>query len=119
MIDWLIMALLGIGLFFNFIAVLGLHRFPDVYTRLHASTKCNTFGSIFLVLAVVVYGLARYQPGPDGASNVVLVLHSVVALLALLITHPTSSHAISRASHISGYLPIGEVDKLEEDKEEK
>ncbi len=38
---------LGIGIFFNCLGSVGLLRFPDVYTRLHAATKATTFGSIF------------------------------------------------------------------------
>jgi len=38
---------LGIGVFFNCLGSVGLLRFPDVYTRLHAATKATTFGSIY------------------------------------------------------------------------
>jgi len=37
--DTIILIFLAIGLLFNALGVLGLLRFPDVYTRLHASTK--------------------------------------------------------------------------------
>ena len=43
--EFIIYLLLGIGVFFNLLAGVGLLRFPDVYTRLHAGTKCTTFGS--------------------------------------------------------------------------
>ena len=36
---------LAIGLAFNALGVIGILRFPDVYTRLHADTKATTFGS--------------------------------------------------------------------------
>ena len=56
-LDILIFVFIGIGLFFNLLAGIGLLRFPDVYTRLHAGTKCTTFGSIFLIGSVVLIGL--------------------------------------------------------------
>ena len=43
-----------VGLFFNTMGVLGILRFPDVYTRLHADTKATTFGSIFLAIAALL-----------------------------------------------------------------
>ena len=49
----IVIILITIGLLFNILAIIGLLRFPDVYTRLHASTKCTTFGSIFIVAAVI------------------------------------------------------------------
>ncbi|MCK4433787.1 MAG: monovalent cation/H(+) antiporter subunit G, partial [Methanomicrobia archaeon] len=45
MIETVIYIFLAIGVFFNGLGSFGLIRFPDVYTRLHAATKCTTFGS--------------------------------------------------------------------------
>jgi len=106
----LVYAFLGIGVLFNGLGSIALLRFPDVYTRLHGATKCTTFGSIFTALAVIVYGFAR-----GGASYQTLAIHSIVALIALLVTNPTGSHAIARASYRSGVKPVGAVvDKLED-----
>ncbi|WGI16717.1 monovalent cation/H(+) antiporter subunit G [Methanonatronarchaeum sp. AMET-Sl] len=112
-LDILVIILLTIGLFFNLIAALGLHRFPDVYSRLHAATKTNTYGSIFIVLAVVVYAIQNYLAGAAAGGQIQLAIHSLIALIAILIANPTSSHAIARASHRSGYLPKGVVDAMD------
>jgi len=102
--------LFGIGVAFNGLGALALLRFPDVYTRLHGATKCTTFGSIFTAVAVIVYGFAR-----SGAAYDTLAIHAIIALLALLVTNPTGSHAIARASYRSGIKPVGAVvDKLED-----
>ncbi len=102
--------LMAVGLLFNGLGSVALLRFPDVYTRLHGATKCTTFGSIFTIVSVVIYGFAR-----GGAAYQTLAIHSIVALIALLITNPTGSHAIARAAYRSGVKPAGAVvDKLEE-----
>jgi multicomponent Na+:H+ antiporter subunit G len=112
MIEIIIYFLLGIGVFFNLLAGIGLLRFPDVYTRLHAGTKCTTFGSIFLVGSVVLLGLKNWWTGDTNGS--VLAIHSVIALVAILVTNPTGAHAIARAAHRSGVKPVGAVvDDLE------
>lgn len=101
---------LGIGALFNGLGAVALHRFPDVYTRLHGATKCTTFGSIFSVLAVVVYGATK--GGPVGLS---MVIRAVLALVFLLLTNPTGSHALARAAHRAGIKPFrAVVDRLEE-----
>jgi len=106
----LLYVLFGIGVLFNGLGALALLRFPDVYTRLHGATKCTTFGSIFTAVAVIVYGFVR-----GGADYQTLAIHTIIALLALLITNPTGSHAIARASYRSGIKPVGAVvDKLED-----
>ena len=107
MLEILIYILLGIGIFFNVLAGVGLLRFPDVYTRLHAGTKCTTFGSIFICGSVVILGLKMwYQGSTDGS---VLAIHTIGALVAILLTNPTGAHAIARAAHRSGVEPIGAV----------
>ena len=91
---------LGIGVFFNCLGSIGLLRFPDVYTRLHAATKATTFGSIFTSLAVIVYSFSRLNVTGD-SKFIVLALHTIVALVCLVITNPTGAHAIARAAHRS------------------
>lgn len=106
----LIYVLFGVAVLFNGLGALALVRFPDVYTRLHGATKCTTFGTIFTALAVIVYGFAR-----GGAEYTTLAIHTIVALIAILVTNPTGSHAIARAAHRSGVKPkAAVVDRLEE-----
>lgn len=93
---------LGIGILFNLLGAIGLHRMPDVYTKLHAGTKCTTFGTIFISLAVIIHGFS---------SNILFSTHTFIALAAILLTNPTSAHALARASHKIGMKP--EKDALE------
>ncbi len=109
MLNTITYVLVGIGLFFNLMAGVGLLRFPDFYTRLHAGTKCTTFGSIFLIAAVIVQATAGWIHGGWGSPDSVMALHSVIALAALLITNPTGAHAIARAGYRSGVKPAQAV----------
>ena len=112
MIWEIIYIFLGIGIVFNLLASIGLMRFPDVYTRLHAGTKCTTFGSIFVCLAVIIYGLWKWYDG--NKEMISLSIHSFFALIAILLTNPTGAHAIARAAYRSGVKPINAVvDDLE------
>ena len=111
-VDIIVYIFLAIGVFFNLLAGVGLLRFPDVYTRLHAGIKCTTFGSIFLCGSVIILGLKMWYLGSTDGS--VLAIHSAGALIAILITNPTGAHAIARAAHRSGVKPYGAVvDDLE------
>ena len=114
---WLIYFFLIFGVFFNLLAGLGLLRFPDVYTRLHAGTKCTTFGSIFIIGSVILFGLKEWfftAGDKELTSPDVIVIHSAIALIAILLTNPTGAHALARAAHKSGIKPVGAVvDHLE------
>jgi len=112
--DIIIYIFLGIGVFFNVLVGVGLLRFPDVYTRLHAGTKCTTFGSIFIIGSVVLIGLKTWWFNND-TNGSVLAIHSAFALIAILLTNPVGAHAIARAAHKSGVMPARAViDELQE-----
>lgn len=111
----LIWLALLIGLAFNALGVAGILRFPDVYTRLHADTKCTTFGSIFTSLAVVLYATGEFFRDPEGQYET-LALHTILTVVVLAFTNATSAHAIARAAHKRGHKPAQAVcDRLEED----
>jgi len=112
--ELIIYIFIAIAIIFNILGAIGLHRFPDVYTRMHAATKCTTFGSIFLVFAVMVYMLVSwYDTGKGIYGNV--FFHSIVVLAALLVGNSTGAHAIARAAYKSGVKPYGAViDELED-----
>jgi multicomponent Na+:H+ antiporter subunit G len=80
-----------IGAAFNFFGCLGLVRFPDVYNRLQASTKCVTFGTIFILVGVAV-----------SSGITAMGVKAVLCLLFILFTSPTAAHAISKGAYQSG-----------------
>jgi multicomponent Na+:H+ antiporter subunit G len=81
----------GIGALFNLLGCLGLLRLPDVYNRLQAATKCVTFGTLFIMVGVLVW---------SGISA--MGVKAILCLLFILITSPTAAHAIARGAHRSG-----------------
>lgn len=110
----IIFLFLLIGIVFNALGSVGLLRFPDVYTRMHATTKCTTFGSIFTSISVIIFAFYFWKTSGD-SKFLVLALHTIIALICLIITNPTGSHAIARAAHRSGVMPKQAViDELKE-----
>ena len=108
------MVCIGIGVLFNALGVIGILRFPDVYTRLHAETKMTTFGTIFIALGVVLYAGGMLMNTND-TQYLTLAIHTVIAVIALAFTNATGSHAIARAAYRSGQLPDPSVvDRLSE-----
>ena len=109
-LEILVYVFLTIGILVNALGILGLIRFPDVYTRLHAATKTTTFGCIFIVGGVVVMNLFQYEE-----TSLVIILHSMAALFVVIFTNPISAHAIARAAMLLGVKPYGaKVDQFSE-----
>lgn len=113
MIEWIVGIFLAIGVIFNLLASIGILRFPDVYTRIHAATKCTTFGTIFIVLATISYALYSWKLEHNPAW-ITIAIHSALVLIFLVLTNPVGAHAIGRAARKSGIRPYGAViDELE------
>jgi len=81
------------GLFFFTTATLGLLRFPDFFTRLHATGKGDT-----LAVLLSLIGLAIYHG--FSLTSVKIIFIAVFMFLA----QPTATHAISRAAFRCGHL---------------
>jgi multicomponent Na+:H+ antiporter subunit G len=94
MIEWLSMALLLVGAFFFFAGTVGLLRFPDVYSRLHALAKADNLG-----LGCVLLGLALQADNLAAALKLLLIWPLVMA------TSASISFAIARRAHRLGIAP--------------
>jgi multicomponent Na+:H+ antiporter subunit G len=79
----------AIGAIFLLLGSLGVFRFPDVYNRLQAGTKCTTLGAFLTVIGV---GIME----PDWLPKALLIA------VFILLTNPISSHALGRAGKKSG-----------------
>jgi multicomponent Na+:H+ antiporter subunit G len=97
--------LIALGLLFNLFGCVGLVRFPDVYNRLQASTKCVTLGTVLLLVGVVI--------ASDGGA---MAAKAIICAVFVLVTSPTAAHAIAKGAYASG-VPLWEgtvVDKYAE-----
>jgi len=85
----------AIGLVLIAGGALGLLRFPDLYTRIHAANVADVVGSVVVVLGLVI-------AAPDWGIAVRLLL--LAALFMAL--GPTLSHLVAQAAHAAGLAPI-------------
>ena len=83
---WTIVAV-SAGVFFFLAGTVGLLRFPDTLTRLHALTKADNLG-----LGLVVLGLLPHVSGPLAALKLVCVW------LLVLLAGATASQLIARVA---------------------
>lgn len=91
MTEWIVGILFLLGGFFAFVAGLGVLRLPDVFTRMHASTKAGTLGSAFVLAgAAVQFG------------SLAVTAKVALAILFILLTAPIAGHMIGRAAQRTG-----------------
>jgi multicomponent Na+:H+ antiporter subunit G len=94
-LDIFTVVLLLAGFFFLAVGTVGLIRLPDVYTRMHATSKCDTLG-VGLVVCALVF---RFSTLGD-------VSKLLLAGLFLWIISPTTAHVVARAARAHGVRPV-------------
>lgn len=82
------------GMFFCVMGVIGNIRLPDVFTRLHASSKVSSMGILGLTLASA---LLVPESAPKAITLGVLILFSA----------PIASQAIARSAYRDGCAMVG------------
>ena len=97
-LSWICL-LLGAAL--GIVGAIGIHRFPDFYTRLHAAGITDT-----LCAALFLLGLG-FQAGLSLATVKLFLI-----FIFVFITSPTASHSLANAAMLGGLqakqkLPLG------------
>jgi len=93
-LDILSWVLLLTGGIFGVMGGLGLVRFPDFYTRLHAAGVTDTLCALLIILGLII------QAGLS-----ILTVKLALILLFLMFTAPTASHALARSALVDGVAP--------------
>lgn len=83
------------GGFFIVTGAVGIVRFPDFYTRMHAAGITDTAGAELMIIAMVL----------QAPSWMVTVKLLFIAFF-LFLTSPVATHAIAHSAHIVGLRPM-------------
>jgi len=89
--------LLIVGVFFGLSGAVGLFRFPDFFTRVHAASVTDSVAALFIVGGLLL------QTSFDLNTAKLLFI-----LLFLMITSPTASHALAKSARHGGLLTLAE-----------
>lgn len=70
------------------LASIGIVRFPDLFSRMHAATKSGSFGMVLIMIAVCI-----------DFAEVWVIVESVMIITFIFVTSPVAFHLIGRASY--------------------
>lgn len=87
--------LLLVGAIMGIIGAIGMLRFPDVYTRVHAASIIDTGA-----MTVAIVGMLLLAP------TWTIAVKLAAIWMFLFITGPTSSHALVNAAYKAGIQPL-------------
>lgn len=88
LIEFLIALLIVIGAFFLFVGSLALARLPDTMQRLHGPSKSTTLGIGAMLIASMLFFLAK-QGNPS--------VEEFLISLFLFLTAPVTAHMVAKA----------------------
>tara|TARA_B100000035_G_scaffold207940_1_gene177868 strand:+ start:371 stop:790 length:420 start_codon:yes stop_codon:yes gene_type:complete len=94
-----------IGLIFFLGSAVGMVRFPDFYTRMHAAGKGDTLSTMLMLGG---FGLVTMEDFSVGSW--LLLIKILAVILFIYLTTPTSSHALMRAAFEDDEMPMTEDD---------
>ena len=86
---------LAAGGFFYVVGAVGLNRFPDVFTRMHAASVSDTLGVGLLVLGMLLQ-----------AGFTLIAVKLIFIALALWTAGAVATHALARAALHDGAQPL-------------
>lgn len=93
------------GALLAIVGTVGVLRFPDFYTRLHAASVTDT-----AAVVCMIFGMALLS------DHWIQLVKLAIILIFILMTGPTSSHAVANAAHTAGLEPlVGALRKTEPD----
>ncbi|WP_029914044.1 monovalent cation/H(+) antiporter subunit G [Pelobacter seleniigenes] len=96
----LIIFFLLTGLFFFTIGVIGVLRFPDFYSRLHAAGKSDSLAAVLIVIGVALYQLQDFTLG-----NILVAIKIMLIAVFIYVASPTATHAITKTALVIGVVP--------------
>lgn len=96
--EWLVVGLLLISAVMSLAAGVGVVRFPDTLTRLHATAKPQILGLFAISMAILIENFSW--------SNLATV---AVILLLQFATQPVTAHMVGRAAYRAGTFNRSEL----------
>ena len=103
-----------LGLLFFLGTAVGMLRFPDFYTRMHAAGKGDTLSTMLMLI-----GFALFTMDDFSLSSWLLFVKNMGVVLFIFISTPTSSHALMRAAFEDDEMPMTEEDLKKSKKRKK
>lgn len=85
---------LAIGCFLFLVASIGVIRFPDFFTRMHAAGKADSLGQACIIIGLMIY---------SGFTQVSLKLFLI--MITVFIINSTATHFLAKAAFMKGVKP--------------
>ncbi len=83
---YIMVFLILLGAIFILVAAIGLVRFNDLYSRMHATTKATSFGLLLLIIGVSVF-----------FSSSTVWIKAIMVIVFIYLTAPLAAHSVAKS----------------------
>ena len=94
----LIEVMISMGIFA--IGILGILRFPDFYTRMHAAGKSDSLGAVLVLVGFALFNLEALT-----FASILVSIKILFIALFIFVASPTATHAIVQTALVLGAEP--------------
>lgn len=94
-LDWAGAILLLAGALLCLLAAIGVIRFPDLLSRMHAATKPQVLGIILVMLSIAIT-----------LRSLSVLATTLLVILFQMLTAPVASHMVARAAVLAGQVDL-------------
>ena len=95
-----VIVLMLTGIIFFYATTVGILRFPDFYSRMHAAGKGDTLSSLLMLLPLALYNFHEFD-----LTNLLVAMKILLIVVFIFMASPTATHAITDAGFESGLKP--------------
>ena len=93
--------LLVLGACFALLAGIGIHRFPDIYSRMHAAAKAPALGIMCIGIGVAL-----------SVRTTTVIISVLLVVVLQLLAGPVGAHVLARSVYYGMRPPMDAVDEL-------
>jgi multicomponent Na+:H+ antiporter subunit G len=97
-LDWIAILCILAGAMLSFVAGVGLIRFPDLLSRMHAAAKPQVLGLLLVLVGIALRILPQEETGVFGIGTLLLVG------LFQIVTVPVAGHIAARVGYRTGRI---------------
>lgn len=95
-IDIIITLIMLVGAILMLTGSVGLLRFPDVFTRMHATGKCDSLGEALILFGLIIFQVYHgHEPLLD---KIIVPAKLLFIILFIFVANPVATHAVIKAA---------------------
>ncbi len=102
---WIGASLAALGGFFFVTSGVGMYRFPDFFTRIHAAGIADSLGALLVIVGLSLVALVPPEGQAFELSQILVAVKLNIILFFLWVSGTTATHALAKSAWLANVQP--------------